>query len=379
MLEVKIYDFDFNLIASDFKCISLDWDVRFNSVGTFEGVFTLDSPIYSACSNNEFAICVQGENQGIVTNINVKDDRIFVSGRSMNYILEKRVCMPFSSTDYGYDMTEAEIVCKLVQKHCGDFMEVLLPPEIGKAGSFTSLEARPLGEVISEILQTVNCGHFVKVDIENEKWIFGCRVPEYTSIVLSRPDNTMENCDYVRNIDDYAVGGVYKQKMKFMGSWNADVNQPVLFDEDSRNFAKAYLVAQSGTCFGKSFVKGNYVYCKDVSGKLVQGSEYDDFWYKIYTDQVEGPLKWEHVLSCRDIEDAKHKLYLKEISENVTAITRGTIQKDLNTGDVVEVRLTSGQNPITFKRQVKKMIYHYEWGNCFVKPVFGKMKENDDE
>lgn len=376
MQEVKIYDFDFNLIASDFKCISFDWEVKFNSIGSFEGVFTADSPIYDACRQNEFTVCVQGENQGIVTAVYIKDDRIVITGKSMNYILEKRVCIPFSSSEYGMDMTETEIACKLVERYCGDFIEVKKAPALEKRRDFIRLEARPLSEVISEILHGVNCGHYVTFDVENKKWVFGCRLPNYTDYVLSKPDNTLEKCDYVRNIGPHAVCGVFKQKMKFMGPWNASLNEPMLFEYDSDNFGKVYLVSESGSNFGKEFTKGNYVFCTDLSGWLEQDIKYSDFWYKIYSKDAEGALKWECVLPCEDIEDAVEMLVLREIDENIVGITRGVNQKELKPGDVVEIRLASGENAVVFTRQVKKVLYHSEWDNSFVKPVFYKLKEN---
>lgn len=379
MQEIKIYDFDFNLLASEFKCISFDWEVRLNSIGSFEGVFTLDSPVYKACSNNEFTVCVQGENQGIVTKTEVKDDRIIVSGKSMNYILEKRVCPPFSSDDYGEELTEIEMVSKLVSRYCGDFMEVMPAPELEKVKRFVRIDANPLSVVVSELLGSVNFGYYVNFDVQAKKWVFGFIAPEFTDIVLSRPDKTLEECDYQRSVDNYAVCAMYKQKAKYMGLWDAVVNNPMLFDENPDNFAKVYRVIRAGSQFGKEFEQGSYVLSRSVSGKLEKESEYDDFWCKISTKEAEGALKWECVLPCSDIEEATEMLLEKVVEENVTAITRGENQKELKVGDVVEIRISSGENAMVFARQVKKMNYRYHWNECFVKPVFYKMKENEDE
>lgn len=379
MQEIKIYDFNFNLLASDFKCVSFDWDIRYNSIGTFEGVFTLDSPVCDVCSKNEFTVCVQGENQGIVTRVNVENDRIVLSGRSMNYILEKRICMPFSSSDYGMDVTATQMVAKLVETHCGDFMEVLAVPDLELVRRFARYEARPLSEIVSEILATANCGHFVKFNTDEKKWQFGCLTPVYTDIVLSKPDNSLENGNYVRNTDTYSACGLFKQKAKFMGSWDAAFNEPMLLDNQPDNFAKAYYISETGEQFGKIFNKGMYLVCRELSGRFFQDSKYDDFWYRIHKKDVGGSLAWECVLSSEDIADAKEELESREIDENITAITRGVNQRDLKIGDVIEIRLTKGEDAIVFTRQIKKIIYHYQWGDCFVKPVFYKMKENEDE
>ena len=379
MQEVKIFDFDFNLIASDFKCISFDWEVMYNSIGSFEGVFTLDSPIYDACQNNEFTVCVQGENQGIVTGVRVKGDRIIVSGKSMNYIFEKRICMPFSTYDYGYKMTAAEMACELVQRYCGDFMEVLPAPVLEEKHNYTRNEPRLMSEVIPVILSRENCGHFVKFDTDNKKWVFGCLLPDYTGFVLSRPDNTLEECDYTRSIDNIAVCGVYKQRMEFKGMWDAEKNKPKLTDNKQSNFGKVYQVEKSGRQFEEDFVEKEFILCKTQDGKWIQGSDFEDFWHKIYTGEAEGALGWECILSSESLSDARAALKSKTINENITSIKKGVNQKELKPGDVVEIRLTSGENAVIFTRQIKKVLYHYEWGNCFTKPVFYKVKENEDE
>jgi len=380
MQEVKIFDYDFNLIASDFKCISFDWEVKFNSIGSFEGVFTIDSPVYDACSKNEFTVCVQGENQGIVTGVNIKDDRIVIQGKSMNYILEKRICMPFFSGNILADMpTATEMVNVLVKQCCGDFMEVMPAPELEVRQNFIRLEARPLSEIIIEILRNSNCGHFVKFDVDQRKWVFGCLLPNYTEYVLSRPDNTLEDCDYVRRVNDTASCGIYKQKMQYMGTWNAAENKPALTDYNPENFAKAYLISKSGEMFNKNYEEGKYLVCTDLSGELKQANSHDDFWFKVYTGEINGPLRWECMLPCRTFEEAYELLLLKEIDENVIATTRGVKQRELKPGDVVEIRFTSGKNAVTFTKQVKKVVYHYEWNNCFVRPTFYRLKENEDE
>lgn len=379
MQEIKIYDFDFKLIGSEFKCISFEWDTRFNSVGTFEGVFTLDSDIYDCCANRDFLVCVQGENQGIITSVRMEDDKIIISGRGLNYILEKRICLPFSTKDDGVKKSAPVLVCELVKKYCGDFMEVLSTPSGYSEEHYARVEAKPLAEVVIDILSGVNLGHYVKFDTDNKKWVFGFIVPENTGIVLSQPDKTLSDCDYVRYLSDYSAVGVYKQKPYFMGTWNADTNQPFLWDLEKPNFAKVYKVSAGGTMFGMSFNEGEYIICTTEDGKWQKSSTYGHFWHKVEPKTKKGAFKWESVLSCDDISEATEMTLLNDIDENIVALVQGISKKDFKIGDMVKVQFGRGDFLKVFYKQIKRIVYHYEWDNCFVRPTFYKIKEREDE
>lgn len=379
MQEIKIYDFDFNLLASEFKCVSFDWDIRYNSVGNFEGVFTLESKIYDCCADKDFLVCVQGENQGIITSVRIEKDRIILSGKGMNYILEKRVCLPFSTKDEGTEKTAAEMVCEIVKKHCGDFMEIKTPPVLTEVNHYTRVEAKSVEEIISDILSGANAGHFVNFDTENKKWVFGIRLPNETNFVLSQPDKTLSECDYVRYLSDYATSGIYAQKPYYMGLWYANTNTPCLSDGDTSNFAKVYKVAAEGVAFSDRYYEGNYIVCKRDDGVWEQAESYGYFWHSVCPKSAEGAKKWESVLACDDISEATEMTLLNDINENVVAIVQGVNQTDLKIGDVVKIQLGSGDNLRVFSKQIKRIAYHYEWGNCFVRPTFYKMKEREDE
>jgi len=376
--EIKIYDFDFNLVASEFKCISFEWDTRYNSIGTFEGVFTLDSPVYKCCADKDFLVCVQGQNQGIITSVRIQGDRIIISGKGMNYILQKRICLPFSTKD-GVEKSATEIACELVKKHCGDFMEVEPPPALSSTSHYTRIAAKPLGEIIIDILSGANAGHYVKFDVENKKWVFGCLLPNVRSFVLSQPDKTLSECDYVKYLSDYATTGVYKQKSYYMGTWDADKNVPVLENENPDNFAKVYKVEAEGVIFGDRYYAGNYIICNTEDGVWKQAESYGDFWHHVSPKTGDGALKWESVLDCDDISEAKEKTLLNNIDENVVALVQGIGKEEFSIGDVVQIQFMPYDELKVFTKQIKRITYHYEFGNCFVRPTFYKMKENEDE
>lgn len=379
MQEIKIYDFDFNLLGSEFKCISFEWDTRFNSIGGFEGVFTLDSDIYDCVANRDFLVCVQGENQGIVTSVRIEDDKVVIGGKGVNYILEKRVCLPFSTKDDGTLKSAPKIVCELVKRHCGDFIEVLDAPEGYTLNHYTRIEAKPVSEVISDILSTENLGHFMRFDIQNKKWVFGISEPKQTNILLSQPDKTLSDCDYVRYLTDYAAIGVYKQKPFYMGLWDAYANEPFLWDLDNANFAKVYKVSRGGSMFGETFQEGEYVVCTTEDGKWKKSSSYGHFWHKISLKDGDGALRWESVLSCDDISEATQMTLLNDIDENVVALVQGEIKNEFKMGDLIKIQFGKGNSLKVFYKQIKRIVYHYEWDNCFVRPTFYKLKEREDE
>ncbi len=379
MQEVKIYDFDFNLIASDMKCVSFEWDTRFNSVGGFEGVFTSDSPIYEACRQNEFAVCVQGENQGIVTGVRIKDDRIVISGKSMNYILEQRICMPFSTKEDGEMKSAFDVASDVVKNCCGDFMVVLNPPYGVAERHFTRLEPKTAEEVVCDILSGVNAGHYVEFDVENKRWVFGIRLSEEKELLLSEPDKTLSDCDYVRYITDYSSSAIYEQQPIFMGNWQAKENIPYLENGLADNFAKVYRVVQAGKNFGYEFNEEDFLVCKSEDGIWERAVSYGPFWHEITTKNMYGAKKWQKFVPCNDISEAVELADLLDIDENVVAIVRGINTGEFKLGDNVKIQLKSKGGVKVFQKQIKKIVYHYEWGNCFVKPTFYKLKERENE
>ena len=67
MNDIRIYDYEFNLLHIEPDVLSAYWILNYNDIGTFEGTFPLSSGIADVVMKNKYLILVQGEHQALVT------------------------------------------------------------------------------------------------------------------------------------------------------------------------------------------------------------------------------------------------------------------------------------------------------------------------
>ena len=67
MKDIRVYDFEFNLLCIMTDVISVSWHILYNDIGTFEGHFRLGDNISNVILSNTYVVLTQGENQAICT------------------------------------------------------------------------------------------------------------------------------------------------------------------------------------------------------------------------------------------------------------------------------------------------------------------------
>ena len=93
MKDIRFYDFDFNLVYIISDWISLNWELKYNGVGTFELQLPPLSGIIQFLEEQEHLVAVQGDRQAIITGRRLEDD-ITIYGRTPNWLLTKRLVCP---------------------------------------------------------------------------------------------------------------------------------------------------------------------------------------------------------------------------------------------------------------------------------------------
>ena len=65
MNDIRIYDFEFNLLHIEPEVMSAYWILLYNDIGTFEGTFPLSSDICDVIMKNKYLFLIQGNFQAL--------------------------------------------------------------------------------------------------------------------------------------------------------------------------------------------------------------------------------------------------------------------------------------------------------------------------
>lgn len=313
MKDIRIYDFEFNLLCIMTDVISSEWHLQYNAVGSYEGHFRLRDRISGVILSHKYIVIVQGDLQAVCTGKIVSDEELTVCGRTVNWILTRRIMPPFKARlIFGEEYTDPETVLLYCLKKA--FIE---PPRINSSGlemtgtiddnkkitnfilpepigaeaftyHFWRLKANTLSDLTIALCKRMNRGHRVVFDIDNKCWRFEFIYPQKNNIYLSKEIKSVYDVSYTEDILKEADGGWYP------GS-NDDSEQD------------------------------------------------DNAWYYIKNGDKTGIYAWDCVLDCTGQSEAQDELSKRSISESTKAKLRelkfGT---DYSLGDIVAVHVKMG-------------------------------------
>lgn len=209
--DVRFYDFDFNLVYIISDWVSLNWELKYNGVGTFEMQLPASSPVLKFIKGRGNLIAVQGDKQAIITGI-MLDDYITLHGRTPNWLLSKRVVMPF-------EMGEKKDIETIIRLRMGEAFDISDNLELGAlAGGFEVLEEfalkspRDMLTFVTDNLDGTGAGHRLTFEPLKHRWLFEVYRGEEKGIILSQANNNAYYPRYTQDILDKADGICYKDK-----------------------------------------------------------------------------------------------------------------------------------------------------------------------
>lgn len=253
MKDIRIYDFEFNLLCIMTDVVSAQWHILYNDVGTFEGRFRLNDSISDIIMSNKYIVIVQGDLQAVCTGKIVENDLV-VCGRTVNWILKKRVRPPFKSKEiFGEEFVDAETILLyclekgfIAPPKITDGVENLDEVDEKKVVSnfiipqktnpkplsnhFWRLSANDLEKLSSDLCQKLERGHKVIFDIENKCWRFEFIYPKNNETVIAKEAKTAFDFSYSDDILDYSNGGWYAQ---YSGTGEEEVPWKYIENEDA--------------------------------------------------------------------------------------------------------------------------------------------------
>lgn len=322
MYDIRIYDFEFNLLHIEPKIISSNWTVKYNGIGSYEGHFDIGGDIVPIALNNKYIIVVQGDYQAIVTGKRISGNEFVLYGKTVNWILSRRVTPNFVSEHFGGDLVVENEARKLVKVAFSDVTNFVLGDKTGDKTTkyFWRNTYNPTSDVVIDCLDNARLGHNVVFDRKNKQWVFNVLKGTERNILVSVGSKNAYNTEYNEDLQEYYSEGWYE---KVRDS-----------DED-----------------------GN-----------VTASE----WLKIEKDMdKKGIYRWECIVSEQDESSARSALAKKSRNEQISTKTHDLIcGKDYNVGDIVRVRVECGKYRNTQKKRIVGVNLWYENNNIGQEPIF---------
>ncbi|MEE0944887.1 MAG: hypothetical protein UIM24_05495 [Clostridia bacterium] len=339
---IRLYDFNFNLLAETDRCISSEWELKFNGIGTYEGIFQVNSDFASVFAENEYVIISEDDKQAICVGKYISDN-LRVYGRTPEWLLSKRIVLPFkTSVIFGDTYTDPEtvIIYLLNQAYktpaavCEDGTvssdintnavcdEFIVPEKIGVESfgrHFWRNGANPLSDVIIDLCDIIGCGFLLRADFQNKCWNFNLVFGQEKHILISKSLKNVYDLTLKESFLDSATGGYYE-----------------IYDADAEQ--KPY-----------GYIKG------EITGT--------------------GILYWDTVLSSASGLSEAQKLIKKATPEfklncELLGLEYG---RDYELGDVVRVQFEMGKFRKTLKRRVTGVSIINSSSQKSIKPTLAEM------
>lgn len=336
MEDIRIYDFEFNLLHVENDVISSNWTLEYNGMGTWEGHFNLAGDVLPAVMDAPYLVVVQGDKQAVVTGRQIGTD-FALFGRTPAWLLTKRVVAPFDSAAMVEDGTLADsktetLVRYLVAQAFSDAPSFVLAPAVGLA--HTAAAARTsdalLSDVVEDCLAEAKAGYRVTFDVANKQWVFGLLCGQDLEAVVSEGNRNAMEMELLRDVQDECSCGYYQYKPP---------KQEDAADDGEGDGAQA----------ADEPVR---TYLDDGSGRT-------------------GLYRWEGILSGAVESEARADLDKKKGKDVVRTQTHDFLfGRDYALGDTVTVQLHRGGYKTSARKRIVGVDVWYEFNNIGEKPVF---------
>lgn len=332
MEDIRIYDWDLNLLHIQHDITSSNWTIYYNNIGTCECHFPIAGKIVEKVGGKDRLIIIQGDKQAVATGVEHTSEFV-IYGRTLNWFLCQRSVPAFKSSELSPRPRNAEAVARWVfdksfisndtaESNDDDFMLGALAGINDIADfNFWRNTRNPSNEVIQDVLNTAGAGHALKIDLKTRKWIFTVLLGKETSILLSEDNKNAYETEYSSDILDLSTCGWYEYT-----------------PEDQTETPSA----ESGTV-----------------------------WEYMETDNPQiGRYRMETILTGSNASEARSALAKRKQHNEMQAKTRKIkYGADYNLGDIVRVQYKRGGFAYTGRRRVIGVNIWYGNNDCGQQPI----------
>ncbi len=345
MRDIRIYDFNFNLLCIMSDIISSAWTIKYNEIGTYEGHFRLNDRISDILLDTPYIILTEGENQAVCTG-KIAENELLICGRTLNWLLRKRVLPPFKTREiFGSDFQDPKTILDFVLTR-----SFILPPQTDENGllientvdekkevpnftlspythseklnrHFWRNSANSVDEITKDLCDIMAVGHRLYFNIYKKSWDFEIILGDTKSLTLSEKHLNFFSASYTEDIENYATAGWYDDGL------DSETDQNI--------------------------------------------------WRYISTDDGNrGILYWESVLGGTGESEAQSSLSAKRKNINIQGqVSRLDYGKDYNLGDTLKVLVSFGNFQKTFLYKVIGVNIWQNESNKGQEPILKLIKE----
>lgn len=235
MKDIRVYDFDFNFLCIINDVISVDWKLRYNEVGSFEGRFAVSEKICKSILSKRYVVVVQGDMQAICVG-KVVSRELRLIGRSVSWLLTRRVRPPFKTSELFEEYTDPEsLLLYMLKKGFTEPPKILetgeedptqidekrrvdnfiLPEPVGAplmTRHFWRTGANSIEQISADLCDMLFRGHRVIFDISKKEWRFEFIFPRINDNIIISPEvKTAYDTLYSEYLLNYATGGWYPE------------------------------------------------------------------------------------------------------------------------------------------------------------------------
>ena len=373
MEDVRIYDYEFNLLHIEHDIVSCNWRMYENDIGNFEMHFPLESRLVQVAMENRYLVAVQGKKQAVITGRQVGTEGILY-GMTVNWLLS-RFCV--------CDGLDTELLAaKDAQSVCADILEramagvenFVFEEQTDMVFPEVALTVKGLAtafDLVQQVMLKAGGGHVLLFDAANKVWRFRLTQGKLLPFILSEQNRNCYDTEYTEDLQNYFVNGWYEQAMEDMGDWDANANNPRLVDSNEGNYAKAYRVTVAGKRFGIDFAEGDYIVCKHKEGTWEKAEKAEPFPARLTSD-LSGIYAWEAVLSESTESEAEKELAGKRTEAEFAAKTTVSAPrwgKDYALGDSVRLEVKKGDFRTASVRKITGVSIWYENNDIGEEPI----------
>lgn len=315
MQDLRIYDFEFNLLAVENKVISSNWQLYFNDIGKAEIHLSKKAESIPLIFDNKYLFITQGEKQAIVTAKQIGQNCV-IYGKTPDWLLTRRILTP-QDTITG----NAETVIRNLVKNQGfetdTFFKLGSQAGITDETEISINEMEVLEEVVTEALSKCKAGRKMYLDIPDKKWVFELLKGKDNPLVISESALNAYGTEYVFDLQNYFTEGFFN---------------------------------------------------KEGEGKNVI--------YRVRPEEKSGVYRWETPLAALHSEDARNEINSHKIEEELSVKVKNLkFGKDYNLGDIVTVSIDTESLKRTKKYRIIGLELWQETGDSGERPIFEETEE----
>ncbi len=263
--ELIFYDYNGRVLGRTGEITAIYLKEYYNAVGTFEARFPASAG--RVLLENDYVIAAGDGFKAIITSVTVDEGGVIAYGRTLNWILGRRLCAPFGSRkdENGETVTipsEAALTAEsAVLEAWEGCISVTLSGITGHEIELTKSDYTPCGDIVTDALKAAGLGHRVGFSPKHG-WRFEVFEGKERRLILSRSLKNAESPVYTKDLLDYysdgRIDGVLQHpERRSITDWDTAIDSAA--DLAKHKISKSITAGAVGLVCGRDYNIGDIV------------------------------------------------------------------------------------------------------------------------